>query len=62
MFKNTKRIRQAALHFKKHQVYTFEMPGTKAYFDFWDEESRRCLEGYTIGGLTLFLCKLLSYR
>ena len=48
MLKNTNRIRPAALRFLKHGAYTSFLPGTKDYYDFWDEERKRCLYGYTV--------------
>ena len=47
MLKNTDRIRPAALRFLKHGAYTSALPGTKDYYDHWDEERNRCLYGYT---------------
>jgi hypothetical protein len=48
MLKNTNRARPAALKFLKDGVYTHALPGTKDYYDYWDEEKRRCIYGYTI--------------
>lgn len=54
MFKNTKECSPAANHFAEHGVYTKLVPGTKAYYDFWDNEMNRCLEGYvTPSGIRL---------
>jgi len=42
-------FRPAALYYKKHGVYTHLYPNTNPnsdYRKFWDEERRRCLEGY----------------
>jgi len=41
------KFRQAALKFEKNKYYTSAPPGTTAYMDFWDEEMRRCIHGYT---------------
>ena len=51
MFKDTDRIRQAAITFIELGHYTTSLPGTKDYYDFWDEEKKRCLYGYKIGNL-----------
>lgn len=51
MFVNTQYFREAALHYLKHGVYTFEPVGSNKYFEFWDEEQRRCLEGYKVGDI-----------
>ena len=34
-------------------TYTLAPPGTIAYQEFWDEEDRRCREGYTSGGIRI---------
>lgn len=42
-------FRPAALHFKKHGVYTNLPPNShpmSEYYKFWTEETRRCREGY----------------
>ena len=52
-FINSKRFTPAANYFKEHQVYTTAIPGTKDYYEFWDEERNRCLYGYTIDDITL---------
>jgi hypothetical protein len=45
-FKDTHLCSPAANFYAKHGVYTKLVEGTKDYYDFWDEEKRRCLEGY----------------
>jgi hypothetical protein len=44
---NSNKFRQAALHFLKHGMYTLLPKGSTVYKKFWDEEFRRCVEGYT---------------
>ena len=42
-------FRQPAIHFQKHGCYTFLAPNSNvhsAYRRFWDEEIRRCRDGY----------------
>jgi len=46
-FKDTHLLQPAANYFRKHGVYTKEVVDTKEYYDYWDEQERRCLEGYT---------------
>ena len=46
-FKDTHRLSPAANYFDEHGFYTSAPKGTKAYYDFWDEEKARCLYGYT---------------
>lgn len=50
IFINTEYFRESARYFEKHGTYCDAPPGTKPYFDYWIEEQRRCLEGYTVGG------------
>lgn len=45
--KDSDKFRQPALHFQKYNTYCFSPPGTTEYIKYWDEEQRRCLEGYT---------------
>ena len=47
ILKNTDRVRGAAIYFLEHGYYTQSLPGTKDYYDFWDEEKKKCLYGYT---------------
>jgi len=49
-FKDTQGLSSAANHFKEKGYYTAAPAGTKAYFDYWDEQKRRCLEGYEHAG------------
>ena len=51
MFKNIDRIRPAAVSFLTNGYYTSALPGTKEYYDFWDQERDRCLYGYTVDEL-----------
>jgi len=53
MFKDINRVRQAAVKFLAEGSYTEAIPGTKEYYDFWDEERKRCLYGYTIDELSV---------
>ena len=46
MLKRTNRGRPAALTFLEKGYYTSALPGTKDYYDFWDEEKNRCTYGY----------------
>ena len=53
MFKNTKNLHQSAINYMANGYYTSALPGTQAYYDYWDGEKHRCLYGYTIGDLTI---------
>ena len=44
---NTDKFRQAAIFFEKHGCYTLSPRGTTDYKKYWDQETERCLNGYT---------------
>lgn len=44
---NTDKFRQAALYFKEHGCYTHAPIGTTDYVKYWEQETERCLRGYT---------------
>ncbi len=44
---NTNKFRQAAIFFKEHDCYTLAPRGTTDYIKYWDQETDRCLNGYT---------------
>lgn len=44
---NSNKFRQAALNFINTGSYCNFPESTSEYFKFWDEESRRCVDGYT---------------
>ena len=52
-FRDIDRIRPAAISFLKNGYFTNALPGTKEYYDFWDEERKRCLYGYTDGDISV---------
>ncbi len=43
---NSNKFRQAAIRFKQLNFYIAAPRGTTAYKEYWDEEFRRCIEGY----------------
>jgi hypothetical protein len=47
MIINTDKFRQAAIHFQKYGFYTSSPRGTTSYKEYWDEETKRCLFGWT---------------
>jgi|TARA_R110002012_G_scaffold192422_1_gene360051 hypothetical protein len=53
VFKRTRGLAPAANKYLKNGYYTDALPGTKPYFEYWDEERRRCLYGYTHNGVTI---------
>lgn len=44
---NTDKFRQAAIFFQQHGCYTLAPRGTTDYKKYWDQETERCLNGYT---------------
>lgn len=50
-FTNTRYFRQAALTFLRTGKYTDAPYNSYAYTHFWDEEDRRCRNGYQVGDL-----------
>lgn len=46
-FSNTIEFRERALYFEKFGNYTDIPKGTQSYKEFWEEEDRRCREGFT---------------
>lgn len=50
---NTEYFSEAANHFMKHGVYTKAPEGSPEFFRYWNEQKRRCLEGYTVGDISI---------
>jgi hypothetical protein len=48
VWKDTDCFRKAVLGFVRDRVYCEYAPGTTDYREFWDEELRRCREGYMV--------------
>lgn len=44
---DTDKFRQAAIFFQKHGYYTLAPRGTTDYNKYWEQETDRCLNGYT---------------
>ena len=53
MFVNTLEFSRAAQHFVRFGKYTLAKEDTLPHKEFWDEEERRCKEGYTVGGVRI---------
>lgn len=45
--KNSNKFRQAAICFQKNGYYTTSPRGTTAHKEYWEEERKRCVYGYT---------------
>lgn len=50
MFVNTAEFSREAQHFLKYGYYTNAPRGTFAYKEYWDEQLRRMVDDYTVGG------------
>lgn len=51
-FVNTRHFREAAIAYKKNGGrYTKAPVGSKDWYEFWQEQERRCLYGYKVGGV-----------
>lgn len=46
-YKNTDKFRQAAIYFTEHGYYTSAPYGSSDFKKYWDEETDRCINGYT---------------
>lgn len=53
MLVNTREFQREALHFKKHGFYTDAILNTPRWREYWNEQKRRCLEGYSVGGMKI---------
>ncbi len=52
-FTNTAEFSREADHFMKYGRYCDDTPGSLAYYDYWNEQLRRCREGYSVGGVKI---------
>lgn len=52
-FVNTKLFSEEAQNFQRDGYYTSSPPGTYGHREYWDEQTKRCLEGYSIGGIRI---------
>lgn len=47
---NSDAFREEAIHFQKNQYYCSDPWGSSAWYDYWTEQRRRCIEGYEVSG------------
>ncbi len=52
-FINTDYFCEEAKRFVKYNTYCDAPEGTYEYQEYWDEQDRRCREGYTVGGIRI---------
>jgi len=50
---NTAEFSREAQHFIKYGYYTNAPRGTRDYIEYWEEQKRRRVEGYTVGGVRI---------
>lgn len=50
---NTQVFREEALRFMKHGYYCPDPPLSPDWYAYWTEQRKRCLEGYTVGGVKI---------
>ena len=50
-FLNISVFQEEGLQFLRHGYYTDAPFGSKDYNDYWDEQERRVMEGYSVGGI-----------
>lgn len=47
VFINTNELREAAIYFQKYGKYNYGIKSSRQYNAYWDEEKKRCEQGYT---------------
>jgi hypothetical protein len=50
-FVNSRVFSEEARHYLRYGYYTDAPKGTKDYEDYWNEQEKRCIEGYSVGGV-----------
>jgi hypothetical protein len=50
---NTQCFREEAQHFLKYRYYCPDPSGSYAFEEYWDEQLKRCIEGYSVGGVRI---------
>lgn len=50
---NTSVFREEAFHFLKKGFYTPDPWGSPAWHSYWTEQRKRCIEGYSVGGVKI---------
>jgi hypothetical protein len=47
---NSSVFKEEGTFFDKNGYYCIDRPGTRGYKEYWDEQLKRCIEGYSVGG------------
>jgi len=50
---NSQVFREEGNRFKKYNYYTPDPWGSPAWFDYWQEQRKRCINGYTVSGVKI---------
>lgn len=50
---DTTKFREAAIFFKENGYYVAAPPDSAEWFDYWYEQKKRCIEGYTVEGQSI---------
>jgi len=50
---NSEVFREEAKHFSKYGYYCADPIGSPGYFEYWDEQTKRCKEGYSVGDVKI---------
>ena len=50
---NSEVFREEARHFEKYGYYTADPAGSPDWMSYWTEQRRRCIMGYTVGGVKI---------
>ena len=50
---NTQVFREEANHFEKYGYYCADPWGSPGWFEYWEEQTKRCKEGYEVGGVKI---------
>jgi len=50
---NSNVFREEAIAFKKNGYYCPDMPNSYGWIEYWDEQLKRCKEGYSVGGVRI---------
>jgi hypothetical protein len=53
MWVNSQVFREEALHYKKYGYYCADPSGSPDWVTYWTEQRRRCIQGYTVGGVKI---------
>lgn len=53
MLVNTQEFRREALYWEKYKKYDCGVRGSQSYKRWWDEQHKRCIEGYSVGGVKI---------